>query len=85
MCPSVRQIVSVRPTDFVRPSDRLCPSVRQMSVLPTDVRPSDRFAMSFAMGFATGFAMGLAWVFLYLPPPKSKGKAPEGGHFASKQ
>ena len=66
--------------ECVRPSDRLCPSVRQiLSVRPTDVRPSDRFAMSFAMGLATGFAMG----FLYLPPPKGEGKAPEGGHFAS--
>ena len=45
--------------ECVRPSDRLCPSVRQiLSVRPTDVRPSDRFAMGFAMGFATGFAMG---------------------------
>ena len=66
--------------ECVRPSDRLCPSVRQiLSVRPTDVRPSDRFAMGFAMGFATGFAMG----FLYLPPPKGERKAPEGGHFAS--
>ena len=28
--------------ECVRPSDRFCPSVRQMSVRPTDVRPSDR-------------------------------------------
>ena len=67
--------------ECVRPSDRLCPSVRQiLSVRPTDVRPSDRFAMGFAMGFATGYAMG----FLNLPPPKDERKAPEGGHFASK-
>ena len=58
--------------ECVRPSDRLCPSVRQiLSVRPTDVRPSDRFARGFAMGF------------LYLPPPKGEGKAPEGGPFAS--
>ena len=31
------------------------------------------------MGFAMEFAMG----FLYLPPPKGEGKAPEGGPFAS--
>ena len=59
----------------------MCPSVRQiLSVRPTDVRPSDRFAMGFAMGFATGFAMG----FLYLPSPKGERKAPEGGHIASR-
>ena len=68
--------VSVPPTDSVRPSDRFCPSVRQMSVRPTDfVHLSDRFAMSFVIGFAMGF--------LYLPPPKGERKAPEGGHFAS--
>ena len=62
--------------ECVRPSDRLCPSVRQiLSVRPTDVRPSDRFVMGFAMGFAMGF--------LYLPPPKGERKAPEGVHFAS--
>ena len=62
--------------ECVRPSDRLCPSFRQiLSVRPTDVRPSDRFAM----GFVTGFTMG----FLYLPPPKGEGKAPKGGHFSS--
>ena len=38
-----------------------------MSVRPTDVCPSDRFALG----------------FLYLPPLKGKGKAPEGGPFAS--
>ena len=74
--------VSVRPTDSVRPSDR-CPSVQQMSVRLTDVRPSDRFAMGFAMSFAMGFATGFAMGFLYLPPPKGERKAPEGAHFAS--
>ena len=62
--------VSVRLTDSVRPSDR-CLSVRQISVCPTDVRLSNRFAMGFAMGFYTSF------------PLKGEGKAPEGGHFTS--
>ena len=65
--PFIRQILSDRLTDSVSPSDRFCPSVRQMSLRPTDVRPSDRFAMG----------------FLYLQLPKGEGKAPEGGHFAS--
>ena len=65
LCPSVRQILSVCPTDFVRPSDR-CPSVRQI-------------CHGFCHRFCHGFGMG----FLYLPPPKGERKAPEGGHFAS--
>ena len=73
--------VSVRPTDSVRPSDRFCPSVRQMSLRPTDLPLV--YAMGFGLGFATGFAMGFAMGFLYLPPPKDEGKAPEGGYFAS--
>ena len=44
-------------------------SVRQMTVGQTSIRQILPWA----------FAMG----FLYLPPPKGKGKAPEGGHFAS--
>ena len=61
--------------ECVRPSDRLCPSVRQiLSVRPTDVRPSDRFAM----GFATGFAMGLAWVFYTSHPRRARERPPKG-------
>ena len=53
----------------------MCPSVRQiLSVRPTDVRPSNRFAM----GFATGFAMGLAWVFYTSHPRRARERPPKG-------
>ena len=68
--------VSVRPTDFFRPSER-CLSVREMSVCPTDVRPSDRFAMGFAMGFATGFAMGFAMGFYTSHPQRARERPPK--------